>query len=82
MERRGRSLGLSPTLLTLCFVVNGAPASFPEVTEETSEWVTAIGGDLNTLTLKHIHIVMWSEEFDSYDVCVCAQRTQWCSGVR
>lgn len=32
-------------LMSVCVSVNGAAATFVETTEETSEWVTAIGGD-------------------------------------
>ncbi len=65
-------------LFTVLVVVNGAATTFPEVTEETSEWVTAIGGDQQPaythspschLTVKYRAV--WSAVLFMMCVCVC-----------
>lgn len=70
-------------MFTVCVVVNGAAASFPEVMEETSEWVTAIGGDRQPA---HTLIIMWKELIEwsvvhmiyihiyTVYMCVCVSR--------
>lgn len=56
------------------FVVNGAAASFPEVIEETSEWVTAIGGDDQSAHILTSHGRSCVIEVLLSCVCICVCR--------
>lgn len=73
------SFGLSKLKwFTACVLVNGAVVSFPDMAEETSEWVTAIGGErqpahTHTRARTHHH-VEWADGEDRCILNVCVSR--------